>query len=278
MKFRFAAVAAAASFVFAAGSASAAVTLTNLDGNFVGFSEFDWSAAGQAWISGYDITSASAPGTVDQFRLRYQASAVGIKINGVDVPGVQLPGLNSTYEYTIFVDVQETASCITFVGCTAAQLDLVGGTWSVYYDTNAATFANYSAGTGFTDGVLLLSGTFTSASPVIAPQGPTNPGNASVAPSLFGQVMTTNLTYINPTLNLTQASSTLQFGNTKQANWIAPTSMNGAAVGATSNTNFTAQADANQSFAVAVPEPGSLALAGLALGAAGFIARRRNLK
>ena len=275
MKLRHTLGALATAAAFVTGSAMAgAITLTNLDGNFVGFTEFDWSSAGQVGITGYDTLNNTATGNVDAFRLRYQATASSIKVNGLDVAPALVPGLNTNYEYTIFADVNETATCFTLGGntCDLAKLDVVNGTWSIYYDL--APNANYTTGVGFTDGTLLLSGTFDAGVPVFAPQGPANPGNSSLIASLFGTVQTTNLAFVNPALTGTKATSTLQFGNTQQAGWIAPAAFDGVAFDATSNTNFFAQADANQSFAV--PEPGSLALVGLALGITGFVARRRK--
>lgn len=265
----------AAAAILATGSAMAApITLTNLDGAFVGFTEFDWSSSGQAVVTGYDTLNTTATGHVDPFRLQYQASAVGIKVNGTDVASALLPGLNSTYEYTIYADLTETVTCLGGPnGCDFAALNLVSGTWQIRYDLSPD--ANYAAGTGFTDGTALLSGTFDSSTTVLSGQGASNPGNNSLIASLFGTVLSTNLTYVDPTLAGTKATSTLQFGSTQQVGWVAPASINGVPVAATSNTNFVAQADANQSFTT-VPEPGSVALVGLALGAAGFAARRRK--
>jgi hypothetical protein len=278
MKFKFkhtlGALATAAAFI--AGSAAASpITLTNLDGSFVGFTEFDWSSAGQIGVSGYDTVNTTPTGNVDSFQLQYQATAAGIKVNGLDVSPASLPGLNSTYEYTIFATLTETATCLNlgFGGtCGAALLNVVSGTWAIYYDL--ATDANYSTGTGFTNGTLLLSGTFDSSAPVLAPQGPSNPGNSSLVAPLFGTVLTTNLAYVDPTLAGTTATSTLQFGSTQQSGWIPPVAFNGVPF-TTSGTSFYAQGDANQSFST-VPEPSSLALVGLALGVAGFVGRRRK--
>jgi hypothetical protein len=250
-------------------------TIKNLDNpGGVSFTGFDWASAGQAWITGYNITNASALGTVDNFQLQFQATAASL--NGI--AGANQTGLNTTYEYTLFATAQEQATCIANLPgggtCDLVSLDLLSGVWSIYYDTNVGTFANYAAGTGFTDGILLLSGTFTSATPVVNFQGPTNPGNASVSPTLSGQVATTNVTYINPILAGTTASSTLQFGSTQTAGYVPAAAFNGVVTGANTNTSFQAQADANQSFRV--PEPQGLALAGLALAVGGIVGMRRR--
>ena len=263
-----------------AGSAMAAPVITNLNGSF-SFSGLDYSSVGQGLVTGYDITSASPSGTVDPFTLKFQANATGIiDAFGIDINASLIPGLNTSYEYTIFATVQETATCIATgpsTPCGIAQLNIVNGTYKVYYDTNPLTFANYSAGTGFTDGVILMSGTFTAGQPILALQGPSNPGTLSLGTTFFGDVTTTNLTFINPALTATSASTTLQFGNTQTNGFIPPTSFNGVAVGALNNTNFFFQADANQTV-LAVPEPGALALFSLGLTGLGLVSRRRRSK
>lgn len=275
MKLKHAFRALAAATALASGSAMA-ITLTNSDGPFAGFTGFDWSSVGQGLITGYDTLNTTATGNVDPFQLKFQANATSLIVNGLNVSPTLDPGLNTAYEYTVFATVNETATCFTdgVSTCGLVGLNIVNGTWQIRYDTTTGTFANYSNGTGFTDGILLLSGTFSSGPTVLGGQGASNPGNTSLAATFFGTVLTTNLTYVNPLLTGTTATSTLQFGNTQTGGWIAPAAFDGVAVGGNTNTNFSFQADANQSFAI--PEPASLALVGLALGALGFAGRRRK--
>jgi hypothetical protein len=259
-------------------SAASATTINNLDGTF-DFGGFDWASNGSIWTQGYGVLQgANTTGDTDTFTLTYMANAAAVQnAAGTNYSSIAMPGLNNTYEYTIFATLQEQVTCLDAT-CSLVQISVVNGSnWNIYYDIPAN--ANMMTGTGVTDGTLLLSGNF-APSPIsqsiVAPQGTSNPGDVSLIASLKGAVLTTNTTFVNPLLTGTTAVSTLQFGNTTTA-WTRPTTFDGTPTGVDSNTSFVGQADANQNFN-SVPEPSSIALLGLGLGMAGLIRGRRRVK
>lgn len=269
--------AAAIALLCAVGGASANAVIVTPDGvrNFGGF---DWASNGSILIDSYNILAGLgvAAGTSDTFTLQYQAYASSIfDVNGVTqlTPGLRL-GTGSGYEYTIDAKITETVACVT-LGCGVVQITPMTGTYTIRYQ--AVGNANAAGISGIIDGDIILSGVLNGGTPALSYQGTSNPGNGTLSATLFGVNQFTNAAFITPDLVSTNVVSTLQFGTVTTA-WTRPNSFDGVGVvGANTNTRFVGQADANESFAVAaVPEPGALALVGLALGIAGFVTRGRK--
>jgi len=268
--FRKAAVAAA--LIGGVGAAVASPTLTNTQGSFANFGGFDWASNGTAVVDSFNSFAAS-----NTFNLTFWARASSIvDLNGVGIDnanlGLILPSGGGGYEYTLRVLLNETSTCTVFSGllCTTATFNVNFGSFDIWYDTSKNS--NQITGAGITDGALLISGSISAQ----------NGGGFNVLTggnsTLQGAVTFTNNSFINPSLAGTTATSTLQIG-ANQTGWAAPTSLPGAAGGTTPLPAgaLTFQADANQDFTVQrIPEPGTLALAGLALTALGFGAARRR--
>jgi len=269
------AIASAASF----GSAANAASITNSDGTLSPFGGIDWDSAGIAWTSGFSDTAG------DTFTLYYASWATSIKqpdgttfttgfldntADGVanSVLGNFLNQNNLSYEYTIFAVLDESVvSC----GLTECTFNVTGGDFYIYYQVPAN--ADVAAGTGFTDGTLVIQGTV---DPDLGTLFSTiNGGQAN----LTGTVTYTNNTYINPSLLGTKLTSTLQLAS--QTNVTFPTAFDKNGDGTTEPLGdpqvIEFQADANQTFtAVPVPEPGILLLLGSAFAGLAAIGRRRK--
>ena len=258
------------------GSVHAASMITTPDGTY-SFGGFDWASTGSIWIKGYDALAGKSFGYTDTFDLYFQAYAVNLQdANGQNLAlaGLKKTDLSAGYEYTINAHVSEKVTCIN-VGCTLVQIDLVGGSWDVYYQLagNAKLGGGNGGISGILDGTKIISGNFTNGQPIIGPQGASNPGNVALLGTFDGAVTYTDAAYIAPDLIGTAAVSTLQFGG-RVTSWDRPVQFDGmGVVAANTNTDFVGQADANQAF---IPEPGTLALAGLALLGVGALRRRHG--
>jgi hypothetical protein len=258
-------------------SAQAAImSLTNSDGTFSPFGGFDWAENGTAVVTGFN--AGMNIGDTSIFTLEYFATAISVSQLG----GGILIGPNlSNYEYTIHAQVQEQATCIQASGgiCTLAQFEVLDGAdpnfFRIYYDTGLD--ANQVAGTGFTNGTLIIEG-FVDTPQIAGIFQVTNNGlGGTGSNSLLGTVTYTNNDFVNPDLIGTNFGSQINFG-TNVTNWTAPTgtpSVGG--INCTDGSVLCLQADGNQTFTSAeIPEPSALALLGLGLlGMMGISARRK---
>ena len=240
------------------------------DGILQNFTGIDWHANGGGWVQGFDLTGANNAGDSDTFSFTYQAFAAAIDSSNltpnlrVGAPG---PGLG-TYELTTYAVVTETAICQN-AGCSSINIITNSGLWDIYFDNTPD--ANQAAGTGFIDGVNILSGTWDSgfstfgANAIIGSPGAIGSGGGT----LFGTVTTTNNAYVNPNLLGTSLQSSLIFPGLN--NFTRPAAFNGTSTGANTPANFVIQTDTSQGFtAASVPEPGIMMLLGAGILGLGF--------
>jgi hypothetical protein len=117
----------------------------------------DWNVGNTIAIpiksqSGY----ASVPAVGDQFQVFAQAALSAFNNQGGT--GINVPGLNGAYEWTFVAGfVEEVVATTTLPSITTKAV--TGGTnfFEIYFDTSPD--ANSLAGTGFNDGLRILSGT-----------------------------------------------------------------------------------------------------------------------
>lgn len=267
----------------------------------------DWTVGNALAIDGNPNTGLLVG---SEIQLLYQANLGLVSLGGTTVAAA---GLGGAQNFTVVAGFQEEV--IANSG-TSVQFDLINPvlapTANNFFYIYANTVGNNLAGTGFVGGTLVMSGFISDVlSSNYATQGGTGLFDQFGADNYAGlqTLIGSGATDINVTISsydtnyfsgllagdvlslaLTNTSTLTPFSQVDPSRLF---SSNGTVGGNTASDlgtingvtqattqNFQFQADGNSSFMTtnSVPEPGSLALVGLALGAVGFVSRRRSSK
>ena len=275
-------------------------------GLIVGATTFDWQP-GTAVAFGGNPSGGLQVG--DIVTVRYQAN-LGTITDGSNI--LFANGTGGNY-FTAVATFQEVVTSVGANGSATFDLAGAGGTFQIYYNTsgpgNNLTGEGFLAGTAILTGNVtdVVSGNFTIASttPVLLDQfqGDSLGGQLTVTGSgasdlaimaLLASVNTSffvdlfagtnialsffNTSLVVPYQQVDPSMCLLDPNPAAGCQGFDPNlgTVNGALQNTGTDLDFQFQADANQSFQCnVVPEPGSMALAGLALFALGWTARRR---
>lgn len=272
-------VAALAGGVMMMAAASASAYQLNLGGTIgvVDFNTIDWSENGSAYVTGFDVTN---PG--DKFNIKAISKATSLSLNStqavtwLDSLAIAAGATTSNVELTLVATLNERIDSL--VG-NIANFVLESGRFDIYIDFVPES-GNLASGLGFSDGTRLLGGTFNPGQAgsftdinLIPPGTPGASGTGSN--SLVASIDFVNA-LLTPAPTDSNATTTLQYG-LLAAGWTRPTTIDGAAIGGDTPTDFVMKADANQTIlGRAVPEPSSLALLSLAFGSLGVLRSRKK--
>ena len=221
-------------------------------------------------------------------RVVYQG-VVNVINPGTAAPNLDFPGHPGTYQLTVAADFEEAV--IAQAGGLAVLQPLDGGLVSLFYDNNAgvlpgtfiSTVPDIFAGVGYTDGLLLASGTVAEVLSLLTTynsDGTNGTGVANVSGLLdFAQAGSVNPDVVGfiPVPGDYTATGTLQFGPNIGTDYQTENFFD-TANGFTSegvDATLVERADLNIDLSQAVPEPGTLALRGISLAGLGVSVRRR---
>jgi hypothetical protein len=249
------------------------------DGVLQNFTGIDWHQNGAGLVQGFTLTPANNAGDFADFTLTYQAFAAAIGTTSA-TPDLRVapPGpAVGTYELTTIATLHERATCLN-AGCSTVAITFTPATssnWTIYFDNTPD--ANQAAGTGFTDGAVMLSGSWDSELSTFLATGTSGtPGATGVgSATLIGTVLFTNAAYVSPALAGTRFDTTLQFPGPDAPGFTRPLLVNGIPTGPNTDSQFTLNVDGGQQF-TPVPEPATLALVAAGIFGMGSFGRRRE--